>query len=836
MRVEKEGYLVEPREFSGLAEGAVQEGLRITMRRGNSIGGIVKWPDGQPVASAQVSLHFSAEEEGTSNLYGWGGPERSARTDAEGKFRFTGLAKGKGTLRAEAKAPQVSAGAAVVEASAKEGDAAASDKPAEPGQDSAVEAQEPAKEKPATKSAKSRKWNAVAEDIQAGTPAVVLTLSAGYSLPGRVVDAAGAPVTEFLVRAEPVEKERRDWEPVRGAQSQRFSDPEGRFTFEGLHEGEWKIRAEAKNAPACAPQQVRVPGQSGPLQLMLAAGCSMRGTVVDPKGQPVRSARVRADPEHDESNRFVFNANKRFSSSSDAEGNFSIEGIPPGQVQLRTTCDEWADAEPQPFELTPGQKLEGVRVVMRVYGRISGIVLDRAGHTDRERPISLSGGPNGNWQQAKSDANGRFVFEKLAPGDYHLYTQAKQEELSRAGDDQEQTSRIYQEQQRSLQVKVEEGATAEVTLGGMPKNALHLVGHVTSGGHPVPSAFLRAWKHERTEDEDARQAQVGAAEDGSFDLVLPGAGDYSVNVSSSAGNSTNISFELKVSAEAQQTHDFELPGSRIAGRVLDRPGKPLAQVWLQLHADASVRGDNGRSVSGNVSTDAEGRFAFEHVGPGTYEIVCGGSEMGWRPGPKIGRTTRAGLVVEAGKSLEGVEIVAQPGCRVEGSVVGLDGAPVSGALVIAVDEQGKSLLGWNRETTDGTGHFNFDALPPGRACFLAQKGLATSGYSSWVTVQDGETTKADLVLSNGTLLYVETVDASGAQVNCDMQIFDGRGLDLGMVGMMAEVEGEARPGRRFGPLAPGKYSVVVMRKDKPDQREEVSVGGESSKSISVRCD
>lgn len=847
LTVEKDGFLHEPREFSSLSEGTVQEGLRIVLRRGNSIAGVVHWPDGQPVAGASVSLRFAAEQEGTEINWSWGGNDHATRSDGEGKFCFTGLSKGKGALRAEAKAPQPAAEAGVVEAAAKKGEEpAASEKSADAGSDSTVEAKEPTgkdptakdptKESSASRFPKTRKWTAVAGEIEAGTQAVVLTLNAGYSLPGRVVDSAGAPVKEFLVRAEPVEKDRKEWQPVRGALSQRFSDADGRFTLEGLHEGEWQIRAEAKNAPACSPQQVRVPAQSAPLQLTLAAGCTLRGTVVDPKGQPVRSARLRAEPEHEDSNRFVFNGNRRFSTSADAEGNFTIEGIPPGPLHLRASCDEWAEAEPLPFDLAPGQKLEGVRVVMRVPGRIRGIVLDGAGHTDAARPVSLGGGPSGNWQQTTSDSNGRFEFEKLAPGDYTVYTQPKQEEVASAGDNREKASRVYQEQQRTLQVKVEEGATAEVTLGGLPKNALHLVGHVTCGGHAVADAYLQVWKHERSEDEEGRAFQCSAGDDGSYDLVLAGAGEYTINISAGSSSSTFVRFEVKVGADAQQTRDFELPGSHISGRVVDRQGKPLAQVWLQLGADASVRGEGGRNVSGNVGTDADGRFQFEHVGPGTYEIVCGGAEMGWRPGPRIGRTTRSGLKVESGKSIEGLEIVAQPGCRVEGVVLGSDGAPVAGATVLAVDEQGKSLMGWNRATTDGTGHFDFDALPPGRAAFLAEKGQATSGYSSWVTVQDGETTKVDLTLSSGTLLYVSAVDANGAQIDCDMQVFDGRNLDVSNVGMGSEIQAEEQPGRRFGPLAPGKYSVVVMRKDKPDLHQDVSLGGEASKALSVKCD
>jgi uncharacterized GH25 family protein len=830
--VEKQGFLAERQEFGALAEGSAQPGLRIVLRRGNAIAGSVSWPEGQPVAGAQVLLRFKPEETDKGQSFsGINQDEQSTKTDSEGKFRFTGLSRGTGSLQVEAKAPalKADADAKVVEAS--------SGPEAEGQPDAAAPKADESAAKPASKPVKGRKWTAVAEDVQAGTQNLALTLNAGYPIQGRVLDSSNAPIKEFQVRAEPLEKERQEWQPARGTVTGRFSDADGRFTLEGLHEGDWLVRAESKNAPACAPQQIHVPGQGTALVIVLAPACTVSGVVVDPKGQPARGTRVRAEPERDESSRFVFNGNRKYSASSDAEGKFEISGIPPGPLSLRASSEEWAEPEAQALDLAAGQKLEGVRLVLRTPGRILGLVLDRAGHVDGGRPVSLSGTSGSSWQQTTSDANGRFNFDKLAPGDYHLYTQAKQEEFEAAGGDQTKVNRVWQEQQRSLMVKVAEGATSEVTLGGMPKNALHLVGRVSCGGQPVAGAYLQTWRRQRAEGDEPQDFHASADDDGRYDLVLGGPGDYTINVSAGAsGSSTSISFEVKVGSEPQQTRDFELPGARISGRVVDRRGKPQAGVWLQLGGDSKARGEGGRGVSGYLSSDEEGRFVFEHVAPGTYEISCGGADRGWNQGSRSGRTTRSGLVVEPGKSLEGIEIVAQPACRVEGTVTAPDGTPVAGAQVSVVDEQGKSLVGWSRETTDGSGHFDFDALPPGRAAFLAQKGALTSGYSSWVTVGENGATKVDLALQNGTTVYVETADADGAHVQADMQVFDSRGLDVTGAGFRSAPTAEAPPGRRIGPLAPGKYNLVVMRKDKPDLRQELSVAGEPTKAVLVRCD
>jgi hypothetical protein len=140
------------------------------------------------------------------------------------------------------------------------------------------------------------------------------------------------------------------------------------------------------------------------------------------------------------------------------------------------------------------------------------------------------------------------------------------------------------------------------------------------------------------------------------------------------------------------------------------------------------------------------------------------------------------------------------------------------------------------EVTDATGRFDFANLPPGRASFLAQKGSLTTGFSAWVSVQESEPTKVDLALQNGTVIFVQTSDAEGAHVQADIQVFDARGLDVSESGRLPAAPVEQQPGWRFGPLAPGKYTAVVMRKDKPDQRQEIRVAGEATQSVNLRCD
>lgn len=831
--VRKEGFVNGELAFEKSADGSVQEGLRIVLRRGLEIAGLVQGPDGKPCAGATVSLHFSPDS--TGNAMPWlVDRDQSVRSDAQGRFRFTGMQKGTGTLRAEAKAQD----SAPVEASAASGEVAA----AEPeGAEAAAREAAPAaaaseskqaKPKSSSREDKRRKWTAIQEDVTAGTQNVLLALGAGYSVSGRVLDAGGAPVQEFLVRAEPIEKSDEFRVFARNTQMRRFKDEAGRFTFEGLHEGGWKLSAESTDSPACAPRTVQLPGDGAPVELVLARAAELRGVVVDPKGVPVLGAKVRVEVENDKRSLSVFNAGKDFEDTSDKQGKFELTGVPAGPAKLLATSDEWAAATPLAVELAPGQKLAELRLVLRQPGRIVGKVVDEAGHADPERPVSLSGRDGtSEWRQATSDAQGRFEFEKLAPGKYALSTQAKSSELEAAGDDDDKRSRVWQEQQRSATVVVEEGATAEVTLGGPPKDGLQLSGTVTSGGKPLADAALTFWKMPQTEGGEPRQRHATTAANGGYALVLEGPGNYSVSVQP-ARSGTHSSFQLELATSASQTKDFEVAGGVIAGRVVDRAGKPQADLWLELQGDSRVRGQRS-NVSGNKRTDEEGRFRFEHVAGGTYEIACVGRNYGWNQS-QIGRSTLSGLKLEEGKSLEGLELVLQPACTVEGSVLGPGGTPVAGATVIVLGEDGQLLNGWGRETSDATGHFSFDRLPPGRASFCALKGAQSSGSSAWVEVQESAPAKVELALADGTFVFVQVLDAEDKPLQADVQVFDAHGLDQSALGNWEAQPPAVLPGRRFGPLARGTYSVVVMLKDKPDVRQELHVSGEATQALNVR--
>jgi protocatechuate 3,4-dioxygenase beta subunit len=132
---------------------------------------------------------------------------------------------------------------------------------------------------------------------------------------------------------------------------------------------------------------------------------------------------------------------------------------------------------------------------------------------------------------------------------------------------------------------------------------------------------------------------------------------------------------------------------RIAGRVVDEKGSPVegASVEAMLSGFVVEHGEShppGTWV--RASTDAGGYFTLEDLRTGWYEIKA------WAPGLS-GEMVR--WRAEAGRTVEGLEIVVVEGAFVEGRVLDAKGRPVAGAQA-------------GYATTDAEGRFR-TALSPG---------------------------------------------------------------------------------------------------------------------------
>jgi len=161
---------------------------------------------------------------------------------------------------------------------------------------------------------------------------------------------------------------------------------------------------------------------------------------------------------------------------------------------------------------------------------------------------------------------------------------------------------------------------------------------------------------------------------------------------------------LCLAAVAQQSTDPP-PGASISGKVLDRKtSEPIRKAEVQLTKPGS---EIAMQSVQQLSTDESGKFRFEGIAPGRYQLSV--THQAYSPEPKA-RT----IEVVAGQDLTGVVFKLTPPVVITGRIIDEDGDPVISCEVVAVSRAGGATAGTGvgRASTDDTGHYRMFGVPP----------------------------------------------------------------------------------------------------------------------------
>ena len=130
-----------------------------------------------------------------------------------------------------------------------------------------------------------------------------------------------------------------------------------------------------------------------------------------------------------------------------------------------------------------------------------------------------------------------------------------------------------------------------------------------------------------------------------------------------------------VELRAGQRHALQLsvrPPSLLRGTVVDENGKALAGTRVAVDAAASIAG-------AATTTDADGRFQFDQVGPGLVQV-----EARWQPAGGPARAAKQQLELQPGEAAEWhVVLGASTGHQLQGLLVDKNGRPLAGWSVLA---------------------------------------------------------------------------------------------------------------------------------------------------------
>jgi len=391
-----------------------------------------------------------------------------------------------------------------------------------------------------------------------------------------------------------------------------------------------------------------------------------------------------------------------------------------------------ADRESEPFvvALEPAAVLE-LRVVDEGGRPIPGalVVLERPSASDTN-PANVGE------RRVRTDAAGTARVRSLEPGVVHL----------RAGSTG-----------GARAIELEAGGIRAVELTG--RRSAELEGVVRVGTAPLEGATVRCAPLEAdgavVVGGTRADAAARTAGDGRFTVAGLEPGAYSVEIRH-PDRAMPARFERTLEPGAVRL-DFDLDVTRVAGRVVDEDGRPVAGALVRARAAARdsrsthvvfrsramlARGGaviRAEHDTAGVRTDADGRYELEGVAS-RVPIVVVAEAPGHAP-----RTSAPFELPRFGRR-DDVELALSAAGTIVATVVA-DGRPVPGAILLARPAGEATDL--RSATTDRDGGARFDDLAPGRWSVFGLSSLElgpgdASPGGTTVDVRAGRTERVEL--------------------------------------------------------------------------------------------
>jgi protocatechuate 3,4-dioxygenase beta subunit len=410
-------------------------------------------------------------------------------------------------------------------------------------------------------------------NVEEGKPisGVEVRMERGGRIVGRVT-SGGQPVAQAYVSA---------YADRFNAQSGASTDANGDYVLDGIDAGERTLQARKQGLLTAEKSVVAKAGQDVHADLELEKGREVRGRVIDRGGRPVESTRI--------SVRGVEDRSVRANAAADAEGNFKVGGLSSeGHLTLVAERDGYVAATVD--DVDPSQN---ILVTLDRGGVISGRV---AGLADSDMgSVSVNGSYGASSTHAMVDSDGSFTLRGVPDGTVSVSAMKQGAQMRHSA---------------PKQVTVSNGSAPFVQIDFA--DGLSVRGRVTREGKPVPGGSISF--NPSKGGQQGGVATIGP--DGTYQVNGLEAGEYRIFISLYGPNAASVSQKLMVSSS--MTHDVDLTGGTLRGRVLDAStGAPLSDVSVSLRP---MGGDGVGFRQG--PTDSDGRFAFDVLPDGQYRVAA----------------------------------------------------------------------------------------------------------------------------------------------------------------------------------------------------------------------
>ena len=241
---------------------------------------------------------------------------------------------------------------------------------------------------------------------------------------GRVLSLEGRPLAGAAVRCS-YEEEALDEEDSFDGTVRRtdicMTDKAGRFTYSGLPPGTHCLSAEHSEYVPSKSNSVEIEADHAVrgIEIRLARGGFVSGTVTDEHGAPVEEAVVRfvmrAQSEDEELGQIVWRAR----AETDASGDYRSSVLVPGAYTVRAEHGHLLPSEEHTVKVAAAETVTDVNLVLGVGVAISGWVVDWDGNPVPGATVSAGWVRRGELKTV-ADQAGAFFLHSFEPGRYEI--------------------------------------------------------------------------------------------------------------------------------------------------------------------------------------------------------------------------------------------------------------------------------------------------------------------------------------------------------------------------------------------------------------------------------
>jgi protocatechuate 3,4-dioxygenase beta subunit len=599
------------------------------------------------------------------------------------------------------------------------------------------------------------------------------------------------------------------------------SGSDGRFALKGLTPGDYTVVVRKPGLATERLDPVKVPeeGSPEPLSVTLVPGAAIGGVVRTRNGNPgegwmVTAAKGGSSP--------IGPRAQGGGTPTGPDGAFFLDGLKAGEAYDLTLLGGTGMSPGRRGVVAPSGDVE---ILVAGTGRIPGRALDAASgqpltefqvgyEPDRSgagavlRFASRASGRRmtgiGESTPVRSE-DGTFLLEDVPAGTWAVFVTAKDYQPARAGS-----------------VVVEDGGAAKDVEVKVSRGAA-LKGHVTDAatGRPVPNAAI-SHENERAAGgpmifADAGDSEIVTDADGRFEIGGLGVGRIRLTAKHPDYADASDTVEVKESGTALELK--LTAGGALAGAVISDTGQPLPGTDVALAAAGDAGFGRGMAGGQSTSTDASGRFRFDHLGAGRYSLTA---QLRTRSSAPLT------VVLQAGQSNETLSLAIAAGSTVQGTVSGIPDSWKNGMTVTANGPDG--FFASTRTGPDG--RFQFMGVPAGAVSLRATAGdFAGSSRSvmKQVTVDDSQPVlETELVFEPGFSLSGRVTRAGAPIVNATVVAnLEGGG------GRQAATHTDDGGAYRMDGLTGGTYQVGTMSSlfGGASRRDTVTVAGDQTLDI-----